>query len=136
MINQCSIKQVVLPKKIINMTLLTIKWLDQAACLGQGLNLFYFENLSTTETRKTVAKAKMICKSCPVAADCLQYAINNEERFGVWGSFSSKERAVIVNYFNIKEITIEESTKLINHTVLQLKRTIRDKEFAKNKNVR
>lgn len=136
MINQCLIKQVVLPKKVIDMTLLTIKWLDQAACLGQGLNLFYFENLSTTETRKTVAKAKMICKSCPVVADCLQYAINNEERFGVWGSFSSKERAAIVNYFNLKEITIEESNKLVNQTILQLKRSVRDKEFIKNNDVR
>ena len=98
--------------------------------------MFYFENLSTTETRKTVAKAKMICKSCPVVADCLQYAINNEERFGVWGSFSTKERTLIVNHFNIKEITKEESSKLVNNTVFQLKRTLRDAEFIKNNDVR
>ena len=61
------------------MSTITINWLDEAACLGQGTDLFYADTVYTSETKKIIAKAKNFCNSCPVVADCLQYAINNEE---------------------------------------------------------
>lgn len=113
------------------MTTITIKWLDEASCLGQGSELFYSDNIYTNENRKLISEAKSICKKCPVAANCLQYSINNEEAFGVWGSFSSKERNVIKKYLGIKEITIEQAQRIVNKTVIEVKSSIKNTIFVK-----
>lgn len=34
-----------------------------------------------------------VCRACPVRAECLQYALAADERFGVWGGLSETERA-------------------------------------------
>lgn len=36
--------------------------------------------------------AKSICERCTVAADCLEAALENEERYGIWGGLSYEER--------------------------------------------
>lgn len=40
----------------------------------------------------TTAPAKKICLDCPVRAECLQYALDHDERFGIWGGLSERER--------------------------------------------
>jgi WhiB family transcriptional regulator, redox-sensing transcriptional regulator len=37
-------------------------------------------------------EAKRICTGCEVRAECLEYALANDERFGVWGGLSERER--------------------------------------------
>lgn len=37
--------------------------------------------------------AKRICKECPVIAECLTWALEHDERDGVWGGLSQQERA-------------------------------------------
>ena len=36
--------------------------------------------------------AKKICTGCDVRAECLSYALSNDERFGIWGGLSERER--------------------------------------------
>jgi Transcription factor WhiB len=36
--------------------------------------------------------ATRICAACPVRAECLAYALERDERFGVWGGLSERER--------------------------------------------
>lgn len=36
--------------------------------------------------------ARSLCHSCPIRLQCLEYAITNEERFGLWGGLSPRER--------------------------------------------
>ncbi|MEU4607611.1 WhiB family transcriptional regulator [Kribbella sp. NPDC023972] len=36
--------------------------------------------------------AKKICLGCDVRGECLEYALTNDERFGVWGGLSERER--------------------------------------------
>jgi len=36
--------------------------------------------------------AKRVCESCPVREECLKYAMDNDERFGIWGGLSERER--------------------------------------------
>jgi len=40
----------------------------------------------------SVAAAKKVCGGCPVKDECLQWALDRDERFGVWGGLSERER--------------------------------------------
>jgi WhiB family redox-sensing transcriptional regulator len=63
-------------------------WLDHRACADVDTALFFpgrGDNLAT-------AAAKAVCAGCPVAAECLEYALENGERFGIWGGTSENER--------------------------------------------
>lgn len=40
-----------------------------------------------------VEPAKRVCARCPVRAECLEYALAHDERFGVWGGQSAAARA-------------------------------------------
>ena len=115
------------------MSVITINWLDQAACLGKGSDLFYADAIYTAENKKVIAKAKLFCKSCPVVADCLQYAINNDERFGVWGSFSAKERSTIKSHLNTDVIDRSQAEQIVNKTVMQVKEVFQNVIFVENK---
>ncbi len=37
-------------------------------------------------------EAKRICLGCEVRDECLEYALANDERFGIWGGLSERER--------------------------------------------
>lgn len=45
---------------------------------------------------KQAAAAKAVCATCPVRHPCLQYALNNGERFGIWGGLDEEERATLL----------------------------------------
>lgn len=36
--------------------------------------------------------AKQLCRSCPVQLECLTFALDNKEMYGVWGGFTVNER--------------------------------------------
>ena len=42
-----------------------------------------------------VEVAKRICEDCAVKAPCLEYALRNGEKFGIWGGMSERERRKI-----------------------------------------
>jgi WhiB family redox-sensing transcriptional regulator len=63
-----------------------LKWQDQASCLGMDPDLFFPERGASTR------EAKAICAACPVRVDCLEYALANAEKFGIWGGLSERER--------------------------------------------
>jgi hypothetical protein len=44
---------------------------------------------------QSLTPAKRICATCPATKACLNYALRNGERFGVWGGKSEKERKAI-----------------------------------------
>ncbi|MDU5308733.1 MAG: WhiB family transcriptional regulator, partial [Varibaculum cambriense] len=37
-------------------------------------------------------EAKAVCELCEVRDECLSYALENDERFGIWGGLSERER--------------------------------------------
>ncbi|MDQ8706281.1 WhiB family transcriptional regulator [Streptomyces sp. LHD-70] len=61
-------------------------WLDLALCAQTGSAFFF------PEPGSSVREAKQICLACEGRAACLEYALANDERFGVWGGLSEKER--------------------------------------------
>lgn len=64
----------------------SMPWQRQANCLGVDPDLFYPERGGSTR------EAKEVCRQCVVREDCLEYAINNGERNGIWGGLSERER--------------------------------------------
>lgn len=61
-------------------------WQRQANCMGVDPDLFFPERgVSTRE-------AKEVCRGCVVREECLDYAIANGEKFGIWGGMSERER--------------------------------------------
>lgn len=69
-------------------------WQAIAACYGEDQSLFfapdYFEVGGAKNARE--AKAKLICRACPVREECLAYAMAIEEEHGVWGGLNERER--------------------------------------------
>jgi len=39
-------------------------------------------------------KAKAVCASCPVRAECLDYVLRNSVRYGIWGGLNERERSL------------------------------------------
>lgn len=68
------------------------EWVADAACRG-ATEVFFAER----GDNKSVYKAKAICAICPVAEECLQYALDHHERFGIWGGLGPKERRALTN---------------------------------------
>lgn len=64
----------------------TQQWMSAALCAQTDAETFYPEKGQSTQA------AKKICASCPVKVQCLEYAIVHDERFGVWGGLSERER--------------------------------------------
>ena len=61
-------------------------WQDEANCLGVDPDLFFPERGASTR------EAKDVCRGCVVKNDCLEYALENGEKFGIWGGLSERER--------------------------------------------
>jgi WhiB family transcriptional regulator, redox-sensing transcriptional regulator len=78
----------------ISMWHLQIGWQYRAACKGPQSELFFAPNhLERKEDRHArEAAAKAICSSCPVLAQCRDYALMVREPHGIWGGLNEYER--------------------------------------------
>lgn len=63
-----------------------LSWQDRALCAETDPEAFFPEKGGST------ADAKRVCRACEVRAECLEYALANDERFGIWGGLSERER--------------------------------------------
>jgi WhiB family transcriptional regulator, redox-sensing transcriptional regulator len=61
-------------------------WTERALCAETDPEAFFPEKGGSTR------EAKRICIGCDVRAECLEYALLNDERFGIWGGLSERER--------------------------------------------
>lgn len=62
------------------------EWMLEATCLDADPEAFFPEKGGSTR------EAKRICSGCSVATQCLDFALRNDERFGIWGGLSERER--------------------------------------------
>ena len=63
-----------------------VGWQDRALCAQTDPEAFFPEKGGSTR------EAKKVCRGCEVRAECLEYALENDERFGIWGGLSERER--------------------------------------------
>ena len=66
--------------------LVILGWQDRALCAQTDPEAFFPEKGGSTR------EAKKVCGGCEVKAECLEYALENDERFGIWGGMSERER--------------------------------------------
>ena len=62
------------------------QWQENALCAQTDPEAFFPEKGGSTR------EAKRICLGCEVRDKCLEYALANDERFGIWGGLSERER--------------------------------------------
>ncbi|GAB3846685.1 WhiB family transcriptional regulator [Nesterenkonia populi] len=63
-----------------------LAWQVDALCAQTDPEAFFPEKGGSTRD------AKKICGTCTVKQECLDYALANDERFGIWGGLSERER--------------------------------------------
>ena len=62
------------------------RWQDRGLCAQTDPEAFFPEKGGSNR------EAKRICTGCEVAGDCLDWALQNDERFGIWGGTTERER--------------------------------------------
>lgn len=61
-------------------------WMGEGLCSQTDPEAFFPEKGGSTR------EAKAVCRRCPVRPECLEFALDNEERYGIWGGLSERER--------------------------------------------
>ena len=61
-------------------------WQERALCAQTDPEAFFPEKGGSTR------EAKKVCLTCDVRVQCLEYALGHDERFGIWGGLSERER--------------------------------------------
>lgn len=64
-------------------------WQERALCAQTDPDAFFPDKGGSTRD------AKRICVGCEVRAECLGYALARDERFGIWGGLSERERRAL-----------------------------------------
>lgn len=70
-----------------------LTWMDSSACKTyNAIGADWYADPATPEQKLAIS----ICHSvCPVKEQCLAYAVDTEERHGVWGGYTVKQRQVL-----------------------------------------
>ena len=63
-----------------------LAWQEEALCAQTDPEAFFPEKGGSTR------EAKKVCLTCEVRDACLEYALLHDERFGIWGGLSERER--------------------------------------------
>jgi WhiB family redox-sensing transcriptional regulator len=63
-----------------------LSWQERSLCAQTDPEAFFPEKGGSTR------EAKKVCIGCEVRAECLEYALAHDERFGIWGGLSERER--------------------------------------------
>lgn len=67
-----------------------LAWRQRAACVGVEPEIFY------PVSEDDADQAKAVCAQCEVREACLEFALANRERDGVWGGATERERRRII----------------------------------------
>jgi len=74
------------PTELLVLDLEERPWAAYASCRDADAELFFSPH------DDDAAAAKTICGGCPVAAECLEWALETRVRYGIWGGTTERER--------------------------------------------
>jgi WhiB family redox-sensing transcriptional regulator len=66
-------------------------WREAGACAQHDPDLF-FPISSTGPAREQIAEAQAICGTCPVQRPCLEFALEHDLGYGIWGGTTPQDR--------------------------------------------
>lgn len=80
-----------------NITRPDLSWQAKAQCRGEDITVFFGpsegEDRETQRQKKDrEAEAKWICRGCSARSECLDYAVETNQKFGTWGGLNEDER--------------------------------------------
>lgn len=108
-------------------------WMDDPGVKCKGLTTFFYPNRPSSE----VAQAKGVCNGldgqlpCPFRDECLRYAIDNHEGYGVWGGTSERDRRKIqrarnryksFRIYNLEDVRFPEAVTVEMRSVVLVER--------------
>ncbi len=73
-------------QRITTRLLQPVEWQSKARCAEVDPEIFFPERGGSSKA------ARAVCCECEVRLQCLEYALNNKEQFGIWGGTSERER--------------------------------------------
>lgn len=80
-------------------------WHEWALCNGMDQKRFFDEDRKSRVG--AMKEARAICRACSVAGDCLLWALEMKEEFGIWAGSSGRQRAGMLERVKAGEATIE-----------------------------
>lgn len=82
-----------MPKRLPTPVLDRWEWQTQGACRGMDASVFFAPaGERGSRRRQREERARQICLRCPVREPCAAFAADLNERHGVWGGLSERER--------------------------------------------
>ena len=73
-------------QRITTKLLQPVEWQTHTRCTAVDPEIFFPERGGSSKA------ARQVCSQCTVRDQCLEYALNNKEQFGIWGGTSERER--------------------------------------------
>lgn len=86
-------------------------WMDDGKCVQIGPGLFFPEEGGAGGA--VYAEAKAVCATCPVQVECLEFALEVDDRHGVWGGLSPRERAELRGQVRAQGVRFSEAQRLV-----------------------
>jgi WhiB family redox-sensing transcriptional regulator len=74
------------PYGVVDFAVVDLSWHVDALCAETDPEVFFPEKGGSTRA------AKAVCAECPVAAECLNFAIDTGQKFGIWGGVPERKR--------------------------------------------
>jgi hypothetical protein len=69
---------------------MSAEWMESASCAGVDSAIFFVGE------GRSVAPARSVCRGCSVRQECLDYALTNDIRYGVWAGLTERQRCKVV----------------------------------------
>ena len=76
-------------------TVSDLDWQHQGACRNCAPELFFPIGTTATSVVADIEAAKAICATCPVRPECLRYALQTRQEYGIWGGTTEDERRAL-----------------------------------------
>lgn len=76
------------------------EWQSQGPCNNADPEIFFPERGASSKA------ARAVCGQCEVRMECLEYALNNKEQFGIWGGTSERERRRLRKERTLKRLRV------------------------------
>jgi len=100
------------------------EWMTGGVCAQVDPDLWFPEKGGSTR------EAKALCARCPVRPECLAYALAHDERFGVWGGASERDRRRLKRTTTTPQAASVRALDKRTGVIRQLATTLTDPEIA------